>query len=383
MKKLIVTTLGPILISACALAQENLIQDLHLQIHGNLAEGVLYGSGNNYLTADTTSGSARWDEGSLSVTSSITDKFRVGAQVHSWLLGELGRQNLELDWAYGDYKFKSWFGVRAGRVKTPIGLYNEIQGVDAVTPWALLPQSIYPSDMRSFTLSHTGGVLYGDIGLGKRGGALSWSAFGGSRGQRRNEGFVMSMASLGIAIGDCSGTIAGGDLRWKAPLDGLLMGASYSHTDLSAPNATMESWPLPVTTTTEQRQLYAQYEKGKFTLSAEYRASPTRISMGPTPANEPVHAWYTMASYRVTNKLTVGSYYSDIRLFPAGGNSSNPSNYLEDVTANTRYDVNRFLYVKLEGHYMDGNGLGFYQQVNPNGFERVTRLVLARVGFAF
>lgn len=135
------------------LAQENIIQNLHLQIHGNVAEGVLYGSGNNYLTADTTNGTAKWREGSLRVTSTITDKFRVGAQVHSWALGELGRQN-------GGYKFNSWFGVRAGKVKTPLGLYNEVQDVDAVTPWALLPQAMYPSDMRSFTLSHTGGVLY-------------------------------------------------------------------------------------------------------------------------------------------------------------------------------------------------------------------------------
>ena len=382
MRKFVII-LSPFLMSICALGQENILQQLHMQIHGSLAEGVLYGSGNNYLAADTTDGTAKWDEGSLSVTSAISDKFRVGAQAHSWMLGKLGRQNIELDWAYGDYKFRSWFGVRAGQVKTPFGLYNEVQGVDSVTPWALLPQSLYPTDMRSFTLSHIGGVLYGEIGLGKHLGALSWSAFGGRRTQRRNEGFVMTMASEGIALGDCAGPIAGADVRWKAPVDGFLIGTAYSYTDLSAPNAMLGPMPFPVGTRLTQEQLYAQYEKGKLTLSAEGRLSPVRSTTGPIITDEPVHSWYVMADYRVANKLTLGSYYSHSRLFPPGGNASNPSNYLKDVTASTRYDFNRFLYVKLEGHYIDGNSMGFYQQVNPEGFQRVTRLMLARIGFAF
>lgn len=214
------------------------MQDLHLQIHGNIAEGVLYGSGNNYLTADTTDGTAKWDEGALSVTSSINDKFRAGAQVHSWALGQLGRNNIELDWAYADYRFSSWFGVRAGQVKTPFGLYNEIQDVDAVTPWALLPQGMYPTDMRSFTLSHTGGVLYGDIGLGKHRGALSWSAFGGRRTQRQNEGFVMTMASMGISLGDCAGPICG-HRRALESTSGRFTnwGRIFSHRSFGAPRA--------------------------------------------------------------------------------------------------------------------------------------------------
>ncbi|MGA2118874.1 MAG: hypothetical protein ABSH56_29500 [Bryobacteraceae bacterium] len=337
------------------------MQELHLQIHGNLAEGVLYGSGNNYLTADTTDGTAKWDDGSLSVTSAVTDKFRVGAQVHSWALGELGRNNVELDWAYGDYKFNSWFGIRAGQVKTPFGLYNEVQDVDAVTPWALLPQSVYPSDMRSFTLSHLGGVLYGDIGLGKRAGTLSWSAFGGRKAQRQNEGFVMTMASMGISLGDCTGTIEGADVRWKAPVDGLQIGAAFSNTDLSAPHASMSSWPVPLSSNDQQRKLYSEYEKGKVTLSAEWTSGPDTMALGLATIHEPVRSWYTMASYHLTNKLTAGSYYSHERLFPQGGSGSNPANYLQDVTASTRYDFNRFFYAKLEAHYMDGNALGFYE----------------------
>lgn len=384
MRNTIVTSAVIFAFAGCAAAQDSILQDLHLQIHGNVAEGVLYGSGNNYLAADTTDGTGKWDEGTLSVMSVVNDHFRFGAQGTSWLLGELGRQNVELDWAYADYKFNSWFGVRAGQVKTPFGLYNEIQGVDAVTNWALLPESIYPADLRSFTLSHQGGVLYGDIPLGKHGGTISWTGFGGRRAQRRNEGYYLTLASEGISLGDVAGTIAGADVRWRTPLDGLLFGGAYSGTSLSAPNASLGGIPLPESTDLWQKQIYSQLERGRWNLSFEYRLAPVRTALGPFPATyEGVHSWYTMASYHATNKLTVGSYYDQNRLFPPVGNSNTPNNYLKDVAVNARYDFNRFFYGKLEGHYMDGNSLGFYPQVNPEGYQKVTRLLAARVGFTF
>ncbi|HEX5228744.1 MAG TPA: hypothetical protein VFW44_13590 [Bryobacteraceae bacterium] len=384
MRNTVIATTAIFVFAACAAAQDDILQKLHLQIHGNLAEGVLYGSGNNYLAADTTDGTGKWDEGTLSIMSVVNDHFRFGAQGTSWLLGELGRQNVELDWAYADYKFSSWFGVRAGQVKTPFGLYNDIQGVDAVSPWAFLPEAMYPADLRSFTLSHQGGVLYGDIPIGKHGGAISWSAFGGRRAQRRNEGYYLILASEGISLGDTSGTIAGGDVRWKTPLDGLLIGAAYFSSTLSAPNATIGPFPLPQTTDLVQKQIYAQFERGKWALSVEGRVSPVRSTVGPTPPiDDGVHSWYAMASYRATSKLTLGSYYDQERFLPPGADNASPANFFKDVAVNTRYDFNRFFYSKLEAHYIDGNTIGFYEQVNPEGFQKVTRLLAARVGFTF
>ncbi len=193
----------------------------------------------------------------------------------------------------------------------------------------------------------------------------------------------MSMASMGVTLGECAGTLAGADLRWKTPVDGLLVGAAYSNSDLSANDAFVQSVPLPVTTNSQQRRLYSRYEKGKLTLSTEWSSAPTRLALGPGVIELPSRAWYTMGSYRLTEKLTPGSYYSQIRLFPQSGNRSDPANYLKDVTASTRFEINRYFYVKMEGHYMDGNSMGFYQQTNPDGLQRVTRLMLARVGFMF
>ncbi|HEX5228745.1 MAG TPA: hypothetical protein VFW44_13595 [Bryobacteraceae bacterium] len=134
----------------------------------------------------------------------------------------------------------------------------------------------------------------------------------------------------------------------------------------------------------QQEQLYLQYEKGKLTLSFEGRLNPIHETFGSAPATYvPMRSWYGMVSYRVTNNLTVGSYYDQSWFFLQNRERSDPSNFFKEVTAGARYDVNRFFYAKLEGHYIDGNALGFYPQVNPQGFQKVTRLLAARIGFAF
>ena len=73
----------------------------------------------------------------------ITEKFRVGAQIYDRNLGQLGRWHPSLDWGFADYRFKSWFGVRGGKVKTTLGLYTDTQDLDFLHTFALLPQSIY------------------------------------------------------------------------------------------------------------------------------------------------------------------------------------------------------------------------------------------------
>ncbi len=185
-----------LLAAGLAQAQDNesFWKKLRLQIHGNAVQGMLFSSRNNYLSTKSSDGSFKWTEGSLSVSRTFTDRFRVGAQVHSYSLGMLGRQNITLDWADADYKFNSYFGIRGGKVKTPFGLYNDVQDVDAVYPWALLPQGLYPADFRDFNLAHTGGVLYGEFRPSKYIGTFAYQAFGGIRSQPASGGFALALA---------------------------------------------------------------------------------------------------------------------------------------------------------------------------------------------
>ena len=106
-----------VLLFVCSAGVPAVAQDLsNIQIHGFVTQGLLYSSHNNYFTANTTNGSVQWTDGAISVSDSVTDKLRVGIQLHMYELGQLGGPHLDVDWVSGDYRVKPWLGFRAGKV---------------------------------------------------------------------------------------------------------------------------------------------------------------------------------------------------------------------------------------------------------------------------
>ena len=356
-----------------------------LQVHGSASQGLLFSSNNNWFTTDSSHASGAWTEGSLNASLPVTDHFRLGAQVHSYDLGQISKFRPSLDWVFGDYKFNNYFGVRAGRVKTPMGLFNDIQDIDTVYPWALLPQSVYPPDMRSWHLAHTGFVAYGELRLPAHAGAVSWQGYGGERSQNPHEGYAMILGQEGTILGNAGGPTMGADLRWTTPLAGLLVGASYLKTNMTAPHALSEGEVVRGTVRYVTQDFYAEFEKGRLKLDAEFNIEPSWEKFGtPDYTYNPSRIWYVMGTWRLTDKLTTGMYYSSDLGFDADTRDRHdPGNYSRETALNVRCDLNRHFYVKLEGHYVAGYANGFYPANNPQGLARVSRLLATRIGFTF
>jgi len=97
----------------------------NLQIHGFASQGVLKTSANNYLSPDSRRGTADFNEFGLNVSDRVTPDLTVGLQLFARDLGNQGNDTLTLDWAYGDYHWRDWLGLRAGKIRLPLGLYNE------------------------------------------------------------------------------------------------------------------------------------------------------------------------------------------------------------------------------------------------------------------
>jgi hypothetical protein len=114
----------------------------NLQIHGFATQSFVRSNGNNYLGMDSSAGSTDWTEAAINVNDQVSDKLRVGAQFHLTRLGAFGGDLPSVDWALGDYSFKQWLGVRAGKVKIKWGLYNDTQDADPNYLWSLLPESV-------------------------------------------------------------------------------------------------------------------------------------------------------------------------------------------------------------------------------------------------
>jgi hypothetical protein len=118
--------------------QEFKVANRRVQVHGFFSQGFVYTDQNNWLTMNTSQGSGAMTDMGLNISSQLTDKFRVGAQVYDRNLGQLGQWHPSLDWAAADYRFANWLGIRAGKVKTTLGLYNDSQDLEFLHVFALL-----------------------------------------------------------------------------------------------------------------------------------------------------------------------------------------------------------------------------------------------------
>ena len=358
-------------------------QDLeNIQIHGFATQGFLYSSHNNYLTMKSSSGSLQWTEGAISVADQATDKLRVGIQLHMRQMGDLGGPNVVVDWASGDFKCNDKLGVRAGKIKVPLGLFNESQDVDSLFLWILLPQSMYPMDNMDFNLSEMGGEIYGALPLGKRGGHLQYAGHIGDNSLDANGGYVQQLAEFGLTFPTPpSGKTYGADLQWVTPWHELTVGASALNDALdgTGPQGTVH---LPATFT---MAYYARWDRGRVHLAGEYWRTPLNLLLTVGPNAMPYlvdqRAWYPMASYSVMKRLQIGGYYS--HYVNKAGDTSLPANYSKDWVISGRYDFNNYFYGKLEGHFLHGTGLGYYTSTNPDGLKPNSNLLAARIGFSF
>jgi hypothetical protein len=358
-------------------------QDLgNLQIHGFATQGFLYSSANNYLTMPSSHGSLQWTEGAISVIDPLNDNLRVGMQIHMYQMGQIGGPRISVDWASGDYRVNDQLGFRAGKIKVPMGLYNDAQDVDSLFLWTLLPQGIYPVDNRDYDLALLGVEAYGERSLGARVGRVQYSAYYGESTLDPNGGYVLQLSDYGATFPHPpSGKDFGGDLRWVTPLRGLTVGASAQSQALdgAGPEGSLHMAPtfLPA--------YYAEWKKGKASFAAEYWRSPIYpvLTLGPDAFTIALdqRAWYGMASYQVTQKLQVGAYYS--HYVNKAANTSLPENYSKDWVVSGRYDFNQYFYGKVEGHFLRGTGLGYYMSTNPNGLQPNANMLAARIGFTF
>jgi hypothetical protein len=375
-------------------AQEINIAGHNVQVHGFGTQGFVYTSDNNWLTMNTSgAGSGAFTDAGLNLGLQIRPNLRVGGQIYDRKLGKLGNWHPQLDWAIGDLRIKPWLGFRGGKVKTVLGLFTDTQDLDFANTFALLPQSVYPIDLRDATIAHEGGDIYGKVKLGHNLGSIAYTAYGGRRADIMSSGYPYLLSSYGIFLKSYGGPVYGGDFRWNTPVRGLTVGVSRLNEQITGKGTYLGSAYYEHSKHDWTNQYYGQYVKDKFHVESEYRRYLREeiIFNGTNWVKTDVRGWYVSGGYRINKWLEAGSYYSHYRVFPTGDTASSftaVQKHDYDKVATARIDLNQYITVKVEGHFMDGNGAalypaGFYSNVNPNGFAANTNALVIRTGFSF
>ena len=373
-------------------AQDFKLFDRDVQIHGFASQGFVHTSDNNWLTMNTSGfGSGEFTDFGANASTQITDKLRIGAQLYDRNLGGLGQWHPTLDWALATYKFTPWLGIRGGKVKTVMGLYNDTQDLDFLHTFALMPQSVYPTDLRDVTLAHTGGDIFGDIRVGNRFGTVSYTAYAGHRNDSPYSGFAYLVHSDGGTFNSFGGLQYGGDLRWATPLKGLLVGVSRMNEDLTL-DFLIGGTDFRLNSSSDwTNQYYGQYSRKKLVVDAEYRRYWTNLgSQSVSMIQEDVRGWYVAGSYQIVKRVHVGSYFSHYWInYPVTGLLPSGTGHDYDKVITVRVDPTRYASIKLEGHFMDGYGLpdqypnGFYAANNPQGFQPNTNALVVKTSLHF
>jgi hypothetical protein len=337
-----------------------------LQIHGFVGQGFFVSTGNNFLT-ESTRGSFELSEVGVNLTQPLTHELRLGLQLFARDFGNLGNYDVKADWFYIDYRWADWLGVRAGRVKLPFGLYNEVHDIDAARVPVLLPQSVYPVSNRDYLLAQTGGELYGYIDL-HGAGALDYRMYGGAIFvddlESSNPNFRLTDVSIPYVVG--------GRLMYETPLEGLRVGGSLQalRLDMDAVIDPVYVTALKMSGTLEADAtgvLHAEVSGLLWIGSIEYLAYDWQIALEYSRWNLEVESntpllfepenlserMYALLAYRVFSWLQPAVYYS--LYFPNIKRSrEGRANRQHDVSLTLRFDINEHWLIKLEGHYLDG-----------------------------
>ncbi len=380
---ILITGLLSTLFAGYSLASEN-----SMDFHGFVSQGYLSTTENNFIS-DSKKGTFEFSEAGINFSKDVTEKLWAGIQLFTRNFGNNDEHGVKIDWAFADYRFQDWLGLRFGQLKTPHGLYNEVRDIDMIRTSVLMPQSVYPEVMRDVNLSLQGAGIHGDIDLNKVG-WISFKAMYGSQHIPQNDRMAEALTGIytNIIVNesfDVDDKLAAG-LVWENLLPGLRLGASYDNTRLTINEVWVEDL-LDFRKAGEKS--YAIYDKlANWVFSLEYSWDNLMLMgefiqtykeftlKGFGDFETEPYGWYAGITYRFADWFELGGYYSEYQNDYPDLVTMPPDFYneLKDICLTARFDFGSNWILKFEGHSFDGAyGLSSFDNENkaeiPSDYE--------------
>jgi len=137
------------------------------QVHGFLSQGYILTTNNNFFGSSERGGSLDFTEIGVNASWTPLPRLQFAAQGLFRRAGAGHDSDFELDFGLMDYAVVSTadrqLGFRLGRIKNPLGLYNDTRDVAFTRPSILLPESIYLDNLREVFVSSDGAQMYGEL----------------------------------------------------------------------------------------------------------------------------------------------------------------------------------------------------------------------------
>lgn len=349
----------------------------NINIHGFISQGYIKTTENNYF-ADTKNGSFEFNEMGISFATNVTERLHLGMQFFARDFGNYNNDEVIINWAYGDYKLKDGFGIRAGKMKITLGLYNEYRDMDQLRTNILYPSGVYNESWRDMLSSINGCGLYGNVRLNLLGKLRYFLQAGSSNYSKDFSGMNILEEQIPIYLNQFFPGIEGniknssskgfyaGSIFLNSPfkLKGLKMGVSYYDNTISNDillNQLPDTYSIKVKGNSFTASI--EYVHNNYTFASEYNLTELDIKLDAFSSFVPKFTsltYYASLSYSFTEMteayIAYSEYYRDKNNM-SGNNSPEGQDFrawLKEIIFCVRFDLNPYWIVKLETHINNG-----------------------------
>ena len=372
-------------------------------IHGFISQGYMKSDKNNFLTYSE-DGSFEFNEMGINFLTKASEKLNIGIQLFARDLGETDNDAIIVDWAYADYRFRDYLGFRAGRIKTPSGLYHETRDIDMQRTCILLPSGAYTDNFRDVIMAANGASIYGEF-FNDLLGNLSYKLICGTNNIRPDGGTVFAAAGSNWNVTNTDiGSAAAGCLWWTDPSNQIKIGGTVGYisemnfdattaiityyeqeipdgldSDLNFEN--ILNWIVSVEITTSYLRFAAEYRR----LLSEIDIFLLQVPLFKEKTEG--EGYYALISHRFSDLFEAGYYYSVIypNMHDRDGDESYATKFMafrKDQAISFRFDLNDNWIFKMEAHYIDGCA-AMFARINPDGFHRYWYLFVTKLSYSF
>lgn len=337
----------------------------NIQLHGFLAQGAFYSTDNNY--SGKSDGKVTFDQTEIgaNIFWQANDRVDFSAQALYRRAGKVENSDLRIDYAMMSVnllnKDTSRLGLRLGRIKNPIGLYNETRDVAFTTPSILLPQSIYLDRSRSLLLSSDGGQIFGGHQVGN--GILSFKLNYGMPHNDNDEIQKLIFGNLAQGDLDTNDNMFSGQIKYSLDNDKYIFALSYTDVTLDY-KPTSTDFLASGTARFSPYVLSAQYNGEKWGFTSEYYYSQNEFeNFVAVPDSFPVSEnWYIQGTYRFSPKWQgIVRFDENIldnddrhgKTFERLGLPAHMG-FTKDWMVGMRWDITPSIMLRGEYHYING-----------------------------
>ena len=379
-----------------------------IEISGFVSQGYLKSSNNGFF-ADTEKGTFEFNELGINFMTDVTDRLRLGIQLFARDLGQLGNDEITLDFAYGDFQWRDWLGIRAGEMKLVHGFYNEIKDMDMLRTNIFYGQGVYNESWRDILALVKGAGLHGPLPM-KSWGKLKYEIQIGGANIGADSGAAALLedqvpANAPGLSADISKVdvdhVYSGSLVWYLPVEGLRLGVTAFDTYFEA-TTTLNLIPGEhILSVDAQNYVYSvEYCWENLTLASEWMITTYNLELaGRTVPQYDSVGNYASIAYIFSQWLEMAAYYSEY--YADDDNKKGEGRFLQgqehrawlkDSCLSLRFNLNEHWLLKVEGHWFNGTGLLLNQdQSDPviinntptYPYEKDWSLIAVKATFAF